>query len=61
MSNNELAQKVVSNELRSQDEDHDHWMYRPIFFKTITVQETEHRSDFYRVPDDLTPAEAAQV
>jgi hypothetical protein len=32
-----------------------------LFFKTITVQETEHRSDFYRVPDDLTLAEAAAM
>jgi len=28
MSANELARKVVSNELKSQDEDHVHWMYR---------------------------------
>ncbi len=32
-----------------------------LFFKTITVQETEHRSDFYRVPDDLTLPEAAAM
>jgi hypothetical protein len=34
---------------------------KALFFKTITVQETEHRSDFYRVPDDLTLAEAAAM
>jgi hypothetical protein len=28
MSANELARKVVTNELKSQDEDHGHWMYR---------------------------------
>ena len=28
MSANELARKVVANELKSQDEDHGHWMYR---------------------------------
>src|SRR5258708_34316917 len=28
MSANELARKVVSNEVKSQDEDHVHWMYR---------------------------------
>src|SRR6267154_6537022 len=28
MSANELARKVVGNELKSQDEDHGHWMYR---------------------------------
>jgi hypothetical protein len=34
---------------------------KALFFKTITVQENEHRSDFYRVPDDLTLAEAAAM
>jgi hypothetical protein len=28
MSANELARKVVTNELKFQDEDHGHWMYR---------------------------------
>ena len=28
MSANELARKVVTNELKFQDEDHSHWMYR---------------------------------
>jgi hypothetical protein len=28
MSANELMRKIVANELKSQDEDHDHWMYR---------------------------------
>ena len=28
MSANELMRKVVASELKSQDEDHDHWMYR---------------------------------
>ena len=28
MSANELARKVVTNELNSQAEDHGHWMYR---------------------------------
>src|SRR5260370_16330561 len=28
MEANELARKVVSNELKSQDADHVHWMYR---------------------------------
>jgi hypothetical protein len=28
MSAKELAQKVVSNELKPPDEDHGHWMYR---------------------------------
>ena len=27
-SANELMRKIVANELKSQDEDHDHWMYR---------------------------------
>jgi len=34
---------------------------KALFFKTITAQETEHRSNFYRVPDDLTLAEAAAM
>ena len=28
ISANELARRVVTNELKSQDEDHGHWMYR---------------------------------
>ena len=28
VSANELARKVVTNELKSQDEDYGHWMYR---------------------------------
>jgi hypothetical protein len=28
MSSNELARKVVANELKFQNENHDHWMYR---------------------------------
>jgi hypothetical protein len=28
MSANELARKVVANELKVQNENHDHWMYR---------------------------------
>lgn len=28
VSANELARRVVTNELKFQDEDHDHWMYR---------------------------------
>ena len=28
MSANELARRVVANELKVQDEDHGHWMYR---------------------------------
>jgi hypothetical protein len=28
MSANELARKVVTNELKFQNEDHGHWMYR---------------------------------
>jgi hypothetical protein len=32
---------------------------KALLFKTISVQETENHSDFHRVPDDLTLAEAA--
>jgi hypothetical protein len=32
---------------------------KALLFKTIGVQETENHSDFQRVPDDLTLAEAA--
>ena len=32
-----------------------------LLFKTIEVQETENHSDFNRVPDDLTLAEAARI
>jgi hypothetical protein len=32
-----------------------------LLFKTINVQETEHHSDFHRVPDDLTLAQAADI
>ena len=28
MSANELVRKVVTNELKAQDQDHGHWMYR---------------------------------
>jgi hypothetical protein len=34
---------------------------KALLFKTIGVQETENHSDFQRVPDDLTPAEAAGI
>lgn len=34
---------------------------RALFFKTIAVQEKEYRSDFRRVRDDLTLAEAADM
>jgi hypothetical protein len=34
---------------------------KALFFKTITVQEKEYRSDFRRVPDGLTLAEAADL
>ena len=30
-----------------------------LFFKTIGVQQDETQSDFQRVPDDLTPIQAA--
>jgi hypothetical protein len=32
---------------------------KALLFKTIGVQETENHSDFHRVPEDLTLAEAA--
>jgi hypothetical protein len=32
-----------------------------LLFKTISVQQTENRSDFDRVPDDLTMAQAAEL
>ncbi|MFZ1143098.1 MAG: hypothetical protein WAN76_28290 [Candidatus Sulfotelmatobacter sp.] len=32
-----------------------------LLFKTINVQETENHSDFHRVPDDLTLAQAADI
>jgi len=34
---------------------------KALFFKTIAVQEKEYRSDFRRVPDGLTLAEAADI
>jgi hypothetical protein len=34
---------------------------KALLFKTISVKETENHSDFNRVPDDLTPAEAASI
>jgi len=34
---------------------------KALLFKTIGVQETENHSDFQRVPDDLTLAEAADI
>jgi hypothetical protein len=34
---------------------------RVLFFKTISVQQREFRTDFHRVPDDLTLAQAADI
>ena len=34
---------------------------KALLFKTIGVQETENHSDFHRMPDDLTLAEAAGI
>ncbi|MGA8344846.1 MAG: hypothetical protein WB781_23140 [Candidatus Sulfotelmatobacter sp.] len=34
---------------------------KALLFKTIGVQETENHSDFHRLPDDLTLAEAAGI
>jgi hypothetical protein len=34
---------------------------KALLFKTIDVQQTESHSDFHRVPDDLTLAEAARI
>jgi len=34
---------------------------KALFFKTIAVQEKEYRSDFHRVPEGLTLAEAADM
>lgn len=34
---------------------------KALLFKTIGVQETENHSDFHRMADDLTPAEAAGI
>jgi hypothetical protein len=34
---------------------------KALLFKTIGVKETENHSDFNRVPDDLTLAEAAGI
>ena len=34
---------------------------KALLFKTIGVRETENHSDFHRVPDDLTLAEAADI
>ena len=34
---------------------------KALLFKTIGLQESEHHSDFHRVPDDLTLAEAAGI
>ena len=32
-----------------------------LFFKTISLQQREYRSDFHRVPDNLTLADAAEI
>jgi hypothetical protein len=34
---------------------------KALFFKTIAVQEKEHRSDFQTVPDSLTIPQAADM
>jgi hypothetical protein len=34
---------------------------KALLFKTIGVQQSENHSDFHRVPDDLTLAEAADI
>jgi len=34
---------------------------KALLFKTINVQQTETRSDFQRMPDDLTVAQAADI
>jgi hypothetical protein len=34
---------------------------KALLFKTIDVQETENHSDFHRVPDDVTLAEATGI
>jgi hypothetical protein len=34
---------------------------RFLLFKTIKLQQREYRSEFQRVPDDLTPAQAADL
>jgi hypothetical protein len=34
---------------------------KALLFKTIGVQQSENHSDFHRVPDDLTLAEAAEI
>jgi hypothetical protein len=34
---------------------------KALLFKTVSVQQTENHSDFNRVPDDLTLAEAAGI
>ena len=34
---------------------------KALLFKTINVQQTETRSDFQRVPDDLTLTQAADI
>jgi hypothetical protein len=34
---------------------------KALLFKTIDVQQAESHSDFHRVPDDLTLAEAASI
>jgi len=34
---------------------------KALLFKTVSVQETENHSDFNRMPDDLTLAEAAGI
>jgi hypothetical protein len=39
---------------------HIHMQGKALFFKSIGVQENETRSDFKRVPDDLTLAQAAE-
>jgi hypothetical protein len=36
-------------------------MAKALFFKTINVQDREYRTDFRRLPDDLTLQQAAQI
>ena len=38
-----------------------HMKGKVLFFKTIGVQQQYSRGDFKRMPDDLTPAKAAQI
>jgi len=60
--------KGSSFEVSQGEVEPDHWEMtvlvvdmkgKALLFKTIDVQETEKHSDFHRVPDDLTLAEAA--